>query len=253
MKTHDGRPRKWAQVKVDGHRLEVLRDETGRVRCFTRTPTEIDLSWHPLAGAAWSRLPLGTTLVGELWIPGKHASQVKTAIGARDPALTFSPFSVSSAPAELSLQHIEERLRLWGFSDLLPYWEPRDTLLEDWMTAKAACEWAEGIVYKSGNWLDEAKWKPVLTADLVVRRVNDAKGMKYLGLPGSLECGLFLGEAIADVGGLTMQQRLEFSDDPPVGKVVEVKYDRVDSGGRLRFPRFVRLRDDKSPEECTEL
>jgi bifunctional non-homologous end joining protein LigD len=34
--------------------------------------------------------------------------------------------------------------------------------------------------------------------------------------------------------------------------VVEVRYGNRTPDGRLRFPRFLRLRDDKSPQECAE-
>jgi bifunctional non-homologous end joining protein LigD len=34
--------------------------------------------------------------------------------------------------------------------------------------------------------------------------------------------------------------------------VVEVKYGNRTPDGRLRFPRFLRLRDDKTPQECAE-
>jgi bifunctional non-homologous end joining protein LigD len=34
--------------------------------------------------------------------------------------------------------------------------------------------------------------------------------------------------------------------------VVEVRYGNRTPDGRLRFPRFLRLRDDKTPQECAE-
>lgn len=253
MKTYDGQRRRYAQVKVDGHLLRVVKDELGRVACVTRTPRLLDLRWHPLLATAHSRLPRGVTLLGELWLPGRRASAVKTALRDRDLSLRFSPFAVATGPADLSLEHVEHQLTLWGFTDLLHYWSPLETPEEDHdFAVKLMGDDAEGVVYKDGNWANEAKWKPTLTADLVVTGVNEGEG-RLAGLVGSLECALADGRVVADVGGMSDEERAEMTADSPVGKVVEVAYQRVDSRGRLRHPRFVRLRDDKRAEECTEI
>ena len=34
--------------------------------------------------------------------------------------------------------------------------------------------------------------------------------------------------------------------------VVEAKYHEITSGGKLRMPEFLRVRDDKTPKQCVE-
>ncbi len=120
----------------------------------------------------------------------------------------------------------------------------------------------EGFVFKNGNLLDWHKWKPVKTIDVVVSGFIDGDG-KYIGLIGAMACSVYqhvtIGNRrrsalveIANVSGMDDRTRILISDDEEghLGRVAEVAYQYVGSKGRLRHPRFMRWRDDKSALDC---
>jgi ATP-dependent DNA ligase len=41
-----------------------------------------------------------------------------------------------------------------------------------------------------------------------------------------------------------------FTVTRPIGKVMELKANGLTAKGRLRHPRFLRMRPDKNPEDC---
>lgn len=52
--------------------------------------------------------------------------------------------------------------------------------------------------------------------------------------------------------GYTDEVRAQFTENPPIGKVAEIKANELfKDTGKLRHPRFLRLREDKSPKSCT--
>lgn len=118
----------------------------------------------------------------------------------------------------------------------------------------------EGIMIKSLDapyeckrntfWL---KWKPVITVDLEVVDVEEGTG-RNLGRLGALVCsGSDHGKQIAvNVGsGFSDSDRDDFWRDRNlvIGRTVEILCDVItqnqDGTYSLRFPRFVRFRDDK--------
>jgi hypothetical protein len=247
MKNYSGASRRYCQVKLDGHFLLVKNTANG-VECWSRKPTLLHLGFMQFTHSIATRCMVGAEFHGELWYPGKPASYVKTAIAQQDHNLRFSAFAISSQDAGQSLEEVERTLSYISLHTV-PFWTPHP---RDWEHARALVPDAEGLVYKDGNLLNHEKWKPVLTADLVVHDVKDGQG-KYLGLVGSLVCGLADGTIVADVGGMDDETRIHMTDEPPIGRVVEVAYQYVGSKGRLRHPRFVQYRDDKRPEECVEI
>jgi len=112
---------------------------------------------------------------------------------------------------------------------------------------------SEGWVFKQREYEGWFKLKETKTVDAIVVGCVPGKG-KYAGMVGSLVCSVFQGDQlveIANVSGMTDEQRHEMIYNCPCDKVIEIKYQRVESRGRLRHPSFIRFRPDKPARECT--
>lgn len=93
----------------------------------------------------------------------------------------------------------------------------------------------------------QLKLKDHLSLDLEVCGVVEGEG-KFQGMVGALRV-YWRGEAVTVSGGkLTNDERIKFYDYPSllVGKIVEVHALGLTPDGKLREPRFQRIRDDKT-------
>ena len=280
-----GDPAKYVQFKLDGHYVEIHVRENGEdthVQALTRHPSDITdfLKHRGFFKRIEAKVPRGLVLLGELYVVGGTSSDVPTALREDNDRLQFSVFAVYStlrgankgsgkkydfrqsatvfddaAPLEL----VHDQCTFWGLQ-FTPYrlWTPKDTperLLE---SIKHMDDAPEGFVLKDGNRSNWRKLKPEPTVDLVVTGTTDGDG-KFLGLIGSLRCSarkeFSHGKLIevARVSGMTDDMRIELTtmEDALIGKIVEVKYQGVGSRGRLRHPRFMRLRDDKTAKDAS--
>jgi len=253
-----------AQLKHDGHRLLVYRHPLvmGSLCCYTTSGHNIA---SQLQHCEWfSKLErsmcynemldceLVPTVDEATGVRG-GAEEVKHRIANRKP-LDLIAFATSSLPASASVARVDEELaRIRGVM------RPEYITLEDGdNVAQRITQWvtdrdAEGVVLKRGNFLDWRKWKRVQTIDLIVTDTTEGDG-RFIGLIGSLVCSLVIDGkpvVIANVSGMDDRTRIMASDEAPIGRVCEVRYDRVGTQGKLRHPRFVRWRPDKSPAECS--
>lgn len=126
---------------------------------------------------------------------------------------------------------------------------------------------------KAGKYLpgkrmaDWQKVKRMSTGDFFIIGSVDGKGRNE-GKVGSMKVAWFLNDPsvtgpgaqtvyCADVAGIDDAFRVELTGpdgkiDPKwIGTVIEVMAQGVTKNGRLRHPHFVRLRPDKSAEDCT--
>jgi hypothetical protein len=273
MKTFDGRPYEYAQYKIDGHSLRVMKSLSGVVRAYTSHPHDLtDDVKSFLPAGLFVRVPCDLTLWGELWVPGEPASFVKSAIKNGDRRLRFSTWQIERTTYAVRhvghvLDECEKLCEVWGV-EWVPHirCSPLNTAAD--IIEKPLPVWhghpIEGWVFKNGDGHESAKWKPTKTMDVVVTGFREGRG-KYLGLVGALECAVYDRYArpgdepaellpVANVSGMDDATRIEISADESfyAGRVCEVKYQYVGSKARLRHPRFVRWRDDKRPECCLQ-
>jgi hypothetical protein len=221
---------KYCHKKLDGHAL-YLSERFAMTRTYICIRDQLRFLDLPV-------VPTGFEVHGELWAPGHKASSVKTLIKRQDTELRFTAWAVKGLPQELSLEEVADWCQAFGFEFAEFWYHQPPSLPED----------AEGYVFKDGNLLNYKKWKPVKTMDCLVTDVRPGKG-KYTGQLGSLVCCVE-GVEVASCSGMTDAERAKMTAESPIGKVVEIAYQYVGSGRRLRHPRFVRFRDDKLPEQC---
>jgi ATP-dependent DNA ligase len=209
--------------------------------------------------------PAGTSIDGELYVPGKPASYVKTAIKEQDEYLAFVPFAVPYYRGEdLTAEGLHRACDLVVGKGLpfSPY-KAFDEVLGSSVAplafnpaselAAAVADGQEGVVFKQSNYAGWWKLKEDRTIDLIVTGVKAGKG-KYQGLIGSLLCSTTEGVEVAKVSGMSDKARREMTAEMQVGeltgRICEVKFQLVGSRGRLRHPRFLRWRPDKLTEDC---
>lgn len=243
-KTWRGTRRRYAHAKMDGIRLEV---NNGRATTKLTDLTDKLKSSGPVERAICSGLHLDC----ELWCPGVRASSIITLVNEQPERLHLGVFSLVNWRDDISLEDVHEAVHDCGLT-FLPYWTAEEF---DWEAKTPLTRIGdvrphdlEGWVFKDGNRTSWEKWKYERTIDLVITGFSDGKG-KNEGFVGAMLCSTSEGHEVANVSGMDDEVRYGLTDSD-IGRVVEVRYQYVGDGGRLRHPRFLRWRDDKQADEC---
>ena len=255
---------RYAHIKRDGNYTNLCRNATtGNVHLFTSNPIDITAQLQFMRQfSIFERLPRGVNLIGELWLPGGKAEDIKTAIKDCNPDLQFECFGILHWPSIIAKYHTVDYWELSTCRELvasvgLP-WVPHYELTNMLYAAQLMSDIeagkfpdVEGLVFKNGNLADWHKWKPRKTIDLIIKGFEEGQG-KYLNQIGAIVCQTSEGYEVANVSGMSDTQRAYMSQntDSLIGQVVEVEYQNVGNKGRLRHPAFVRMREDKTPAEC---
>ncbi len=217
----------------------------------------------------WDKLPLHIQdsatefpIDGEIYVPGKEASDVSTGLKHRSEDLKFIGFRLVLEELE-PLEHIHtlEDLeiptpRLLVALDSFSLYHSLAEISEQILIKKAKTEKLEGWIlkerYKIPTWW---KVKVVDTYDLIVTSLTwPLSGRnKIQGWIKSLGCSAYVAgelKEVANVSGMVDKVRCQVTEKD-IGRVIEVKANLLASKGRLRHPRFIRWRDDKDAKNCT--
>jgi len=249
-------PASVAEVKHDGWRMTLVR-ESGKLRALGRNLRDY---WHQMPDLVRKLaldMPDNTVVDGELFVPGMHATEVPRMMKSRDPRLSFVAFALPVYDSKChrleALSRVRDILRYHSFEVPIQFEQASKFTVDDWR-AIAVRHKIEGLVLKEAHWSGWWKVKPYLSLDGYVIGVKPGQG-KHEGRVGSMEVAVRRHDqtdfVVADVGTGGDEHWRDLPLDSVMGRVVEVFYDEVGAGGRLKFPRFARWRDDKDAAECT--
>lgn len=256
-KDWEGQPFSHCERKLDGVRMTFIHDTDGTKLAVGRKETlnhwsKLEYLTH--VTELISRLPPGSVVDGELHPAIGLSTDVSEAIKARKP-LEYTAFALPSVGGmdmrDRPLHEARVTLQRHGFK--IP---PAECFMESLsvMQAIATERSIEGFMLKSGHYHGWYRIKPVQTIDAFVIEAVEGKGRLSCQI-GSLKLGVFAKDGsevcIGRCGsGLDDAERIGVARATLKGRVCEVAFGDVTTDLKLRFPRFMRWRDDKPAQEC---
>jgi hypothetical protein len=263
----------WGQRKRNGHRVTLVKNERGTINAIAGKTDYWDrMKEIPAIYKMALDLPKSTVLDGELATTEDRASNVIQAMINTPETVAFNVFAnplwAGRDRTEWDLDAVESMMKEWGIP-FIPAFYVDEFINEQraiWDSSRGIAsmltevvrkvcldrKW-EGIVIKDAHWDRWYRIKVRATCDVVVTEFIPGTG-KYFGELGALGIGLYDGKKLVGIGrvgtGLSDELRRHLKSADVLGKVIEVEYQSVLAKGGLEFPRFIRFRDDKTPNEC---
>lgn len=252
------RPFHWVQRKYDGLRVLIRHKDPGSFDAFTRNgKTDV---WPMIADRLpWKdRIPAYSALDCEVYVEGVHATSVITHLKDNATSIDVIPFAVPwfcGTDYRRQMMTVARSL-VEGYKIPFAYTEGRAALNvpDDPVEARYHLEelarkrgW-EGFILKEAHYAGWWKVKPTKTLDLVVTgfTISDsdsfAGGLKAIQVADPSDPS----NELASVGsGFEADWRMSVDPKTLIGRIAEVSFDDFAANGKLKFPRFVRWRDDK--------
>lgn len=264
------------QPKLDGHLTKIY---TATPRLIALTKNDKDITEKLLAinhiKKELNGLPRNSIIFAELHCPGVHATSVPTMLNEADEELMLTAFAAPLLGGEdwrdqdlcVTMQHIKNNFELhiatptkWDSSIIINHHDQKELLKE------AIERKLEGWVLKEAHMKGWYKLKPVKTLDVFVIGTYQSFSSTHYGGLQSIEIAVWELSPnypvlpkrynLGNVGsGFKLEYRKQFNTNVKrtelLNKVCEVAYDSIAANGKLRFPRFIRWRDDKDSRQCT--
>ncbi len=276
FKDYDGQPVRYIQKKADGHLVKIYRG-AGGVGALTKNDKDITdklLAIHHIRAEIFG-LPANSQIFAELHCPGRFATDVKTMLNEANEDLRLTAFAapmlggVDMSSVQLHKvmgQLIEYNIEI--AATVTGPLEEVDAEYQQFLLADAVKQKIEGWVLKESHMSGWYKLKPTKTVDCFVTNTTMSTSASYYGGLKSIDVAVWdwkdwntkgkiqTQRSLGTVGGgFEAAFRLEYNTQKKretlVGRVCEVEYDCLTSGGKLRFPRFLRWRTDKDKDQCT--
>lgn len=242
------------EEKIDGHRYMIKKGHAyGR-----------NLNKDGVRENRWDKMPdsvkaLATDIFidGELVWPGHESTDVPTGIKNNEPEMDFVGFRLPVWDGLVMPDEHHDIIGQYGIRSPKLFdtgYEDVEDLNVDALKTFAGIKHYEGWVLKE-RCLEHKWWKLKLewAYDLVILDYVISTSGRHKGKLKSMTCGLADGTVKANVSGMSDTERYAFNPAKDIGRVIEVKANGIASQGKLRHPRFIRFRPDKSREECTTL
>lgn len=264
----------YIQPKFDGHLIKIYIKHRGTsifygIRALTKNNKDATEKLFNIKHIRQEIrcLPNNSQVFAELHCPGVFATSVPTMLNAADEKLQLTAFAAprlnGKDMSDAGLSGMMLVLQDFGMktssTEILITPKVLSETEKEGLLANAVEEKLEGYVLKQGHMTGWFKLKPVKTIDVIVTDVGKSTCESHYGCLKNIEIAVWAAGKLCIIGqvgsGFELSYRLRFDTkekrESLIGKVCEVAYDSITAHSKLRFPRFIRWRDDKNAQDCT--